>query len=135
MLGTGDIDWSNRLGLASFELLFDFAAALLASGTDVIVEANFFRGAEPRFSALPRHRPVQIHCTAPLDILVSRYTDRLRHHGHHDAEKALLLRERFENGVHAPLGLAGQVIEVDTSTGVDMSMIADHVRRLMRSRD
>jgi predicted kinase len=135
ILGTGDIERSNRLGSASFGLLFDFAAALLESGTDVIIEANFFRGAEPQFSALPTHRAVQIHCTAPLDVLVSRYTGRLRHYGHRDAEKALLLRERFENGVHGPLDLAGQVIEVDTSTGIDMSVIADDVRRLMRSRD
>ena len=133
-LGTGDIEWSNRLGSAAFGLLFDFAAVLLQSGTAVIVEANFFRGSEPQFSALPEHRVVQIHCAAPLDVLVSRYTDRPRHPGHHDAEKVLLLRERFENSVHGPLDLAGEVIEVDTSTGVDLRMIADDVRRLLTNR-
>lgn len=134
-LGTGNVEWSSRLGTASFELLFDLAAVLLQSGTAVIVEANFFRGSEPRFLALPEHCVVQIHCAAPLDVLVSRYTDRPRHPGHHDAEKVLMLRERFENGVHEALDLAGEAIEVDTSTGVEMRTIAERVRRLMASRE
>ena len=134
-LGTGDIEWSNRLGSAAFGLLFDFAAVLLQSGTAVIVEANFFRGSEPHFSALPEHRLVQIHCAAPLDVLVSRYTDRPRHPGHHDAQKVLLLRARFENSVHGPLDLVGEVIEVDTSSRVPTRAIAAGIRRLMTGRD
>lgn len=101
----------------------------------MIVEANFIRGSEWQFSALPAHRAVQLHCAAPLDVLVSRYPDRPRHPGHHDAEKVLLLRERFENSVHGPLDLAGEVIEVDTSTGVRVSMIAEGIRRLLANDD
>lgn len=128
-LGTGDIDWSNRLGSASFEMLFHFAAVLLQSEGAVIVEANFFRGSEPRFLALPEHRTVQIHCAAPLDLLVSRYADRQRHPGHRDAEKAQLLGERFEKGVHGPLDLDGEIIEVDTANSVDVRALAVAIAR------
>jgi predicted kinase len=128
-LGTGDIHWSNRLGSASFDLVFHLAAVLLQSDTAVIVETNFFRGSEPRFLALPDHRTAQIHCAAPLEVLISRYADRQRHPGHHDAEKARLLGERFENGIHGPLDLEGEVIEVDTSASVDVVAIAGSLRR------
>jgi predicted kinase len=131
-LGVGDLDWSGRLGGAAFELLFDFAARLLESGHDVIVEANFFRGdAEPRFFALPAHRVVQIHCAAPLELLVARYTDRPRHQGHHDTEKVKLLPERLANGTHEPLDLPGDVIRVDTSRPVDAAALAAEVGCLL----
>lgn len=128
-LGAGDSEWSSRLGGAAFALLFDHAAALLEAGRSAIVEANFFRGgAEPEFAALPAHRVVQIHCSAPLELLVERYTSRRRHHGHHDDEKVHLLRERFDRGTHEPLDLAGDLIRVDTSSPVDTGAIVDRVR-------
>jgi hypothetical protein len=96
----------------------------------VIVEANFFRGhSEPHFFALPEHRVVQIHCAAPLEMLVGRYTNRPRHQGHHDTEKVKLLPERFERGAHEPLDLPGDVIRVDTSSPVDAAALANEVRR------
>lgn len=65
-LGTGDVEWSSRLGEAAYALILGFARTLLASGTSTIVEANFFRGQEEEFAALPEHRLVQLHCAAPL---------------------------------------------------------------------
>jgi predicted kinase len=127
-LGTGDLEWSGRVGGAAFALLFDVAAALVASGSSVILEANFFRGEEPRFFALPRHRAVQVLCEAPLETLVARYTDRPRHIGHHDAEKVKELPSRFETGVHDPLDLPGEVIRVDTSRPVDVEAITQRLR-------
>jgi adenylylsulfate kinase-like enzyme len=58
-LGVGDLEWSGRLGDAAFTLLFDLARVLIESGDAVILEANFFRGSEPRFFALPEHRVLQ----------------------------------------------------------------------------
>jgi predicted kinase len=128
-LGAGDTEWSSRLGAAAFALLFDLAAVLLEAGRSAILEANFFRGdAERQFAALPEHRVVQLHCSAPLDLLVERYTTRRRHHGHHDDEKVHLLQERFDGGTHEPLDLAGELIRVDTSQPVDTTAIVDRVR-------
>src|SRR5688572_14123159 len=39
-LGTGDVEWTRRLGRASFTLLFLVASRVLAAGTSVVVEAN-----------------------------------------------------------------------------------------------
>jgi predicted kinase len=128
-LGDGDLDWSARLGAAAFALLFDVARALLETGTDVIVEANFFSGTEPQFAALPQHRVLQIHCHAPLDLLMARYTARPRHRGHHDAEKVGELPVRYASGAHEPLGLSGEMLGVDTSQEVDTAALAATVRR------
>jgi len=128
-LGIGDLEWSSRLGSTAFTLLFDFARVLIESGDPVILEANFFRGTEPQFLALPEHRVIQIHCDAPLDILVARYTNRPRHAGHHDAEKEQQLAPRFRSGAHEPLNLPGDLISVNTAEHVDLEAIVKRVRR------
>lgn len=125
-LGVGDVEWSQRLGKASYALIFVFCRALLARGQSVIAEANFFAGVdEKRFPELPPHRLVQVHCAAPFDVLLARWeTRRDRHPGHLDRERAAELRQRFEEGIHRPLALAGELIEVDTSRPVDAERIA-----------
>ena len=94
-LGTADTEWSSRLGKAAYALIFVLARSLLASGTSTIVEANFFRGQEEEFAALPEHRLVQLHCQAPLPVLLERYSSRTRHPGHRDNEKVKELAARF----------------------------------------
>ena len=128
-LGIGDVEWSGRLGQASFALIFSFAQSLLEAGTSTIVEANFFRRSEQQFSALPDHRIVQIHCYAPLDMLVERYADRTRHAGHQDDLTVNDLGARFESGAHSPLDLPGELIAIDTSRPVDDALIARQVGR------
>ena len=128
-LGTGGADWSRRLGAAAYALIFAFCREVLASGHGVIAEANFFSGSqEAQFEALPRHRLVQIHCTAPLELLVARYTARTRHPGHVDDERARELRQRFDEGTHRPLELNGELIEVETSRPVDLRALAKRVQ-------
>jgi len=129
-LGIGDLEWSRRLGRASFALIFAFCQELLAVGQPVIAEANFFAGLdEPRFADLPSHRLVQVHCTAPLDVLLTRYEGRPnRHAGHLDGLLVQEMRQRFQDDTHGPLALAGQLIEVDTSKAVEVQVIANRVR-------
>lgn len=126
-LGADDVAASGRLGAAAYELLFVLAATMLESGVSVIVEANFFRGQEPSFAALPPHRLVQLHCEAPLPILLDRYAKRIRHPGHHDAEKLKELPSRFASRVHSPLNLDGELIELDTTHPIELDSLAEHV--------
>jgi predicted kinase len=128
-LGVGDLEWSGRLGGAAFALLFDCARLMIESEHSVMLEANFFRGTEQEFSALPSHRAIQIHCEAPLDVLIARYAGRPRHQGHHDAEKLKELPARFQSGAHEPLDLPGDLIAVDTSHRVDLDAIVKQIRR------
>jgi predicted kinase len=125
-LGVGDVEWSQRLGKASYALIFTFCDELLAAGQAVIAEANFFAGLdEPRFRALPPHQLVQVHCTAPFELLLARFEGRAsRHPGNLDRDRAGELRQRYDEGTHEPLRLPGELIEVDTSGRVDVAAVA-----------
>jgi predicted kinase len=125
-LGTGDVEWSQRLGGAVYALIFLFLDHVLASGSPAIAEATFFRGDhEPRFAALPPHRAVQIHCHAPFEVLVERYSTRpARHPGHLDDRRVDELVARYESGLHGPLDPNGELIELETTGAVDVQALA-----------
>jgi predicted kinase len=127
-LGAEDTAASARLGAAAYELIFGLARTTLGSGASLIVEGNFFTGQAAEFSSLPDHRTVQLHCHAPLDILLERYANRSRHAGHHDAEKIDELPARFESGAHAPLALDGELIALDTTEPLDLDALAERLR-------
>jgi predicted kinase len=128
-LGVGDRDWSRRLGATVYRLLMVVAERELAAGRPLVLEANFARGeAEAAFASLPRHRLVQVHCTAPERVLVGRYVARDRHPGHLDREIVEEVRSAVRSGRHDPLDLHGPVIRVDTSSDVDEIGLADGVR-------
>jgi predicted kinase len=131
-LGAGDVEWSQRLGGAVYPLIFLFARHLLAAGRPLLAEANFFSGdQEHHFAELPPHRIVQLHCQAPLDVLIERYRSRPgRHPGHHDGIRADELAERYASGRNGPLDLDGELIQVDTTQPVDV----DELAALLRSR-
>ncbi|HEY2778650.1 MAG TPA: ATP-binding protein [Gaiellaceae bacterium] len=127
-LGVGDVAWSGRLGAAAYDLIFQIAETMLAAGMSLIVEANFFRDQQSVFASLSRHRLVQIHCDAPLHVLLDRYASRDRHAGHHDAEKINELPARHASGAHAPLELDGVLVQLDTAGEIDLDELAQLVR-------
>jgi predicted kinase len=119
-LGTGDLDWSQRLGAATYATMEALLKDTISSGANVILEANFSRGSEIERRLAPlRARFVQIHCNAPLETLLERYGRRERHPGHVDGERIAALREAVESGRHDPLALPGETILLDTSVPVD----------------
>lgn len=123
-LGAGDLAWSRRLGEATYLALLAVAEESVAVGASLVLEANFVRGskAEQRLAAFPA-RFVQVHCTAPLGVLVERYGSRRRHPGHVDTERIDALREAVESGRHDPLDLPGDTIRVDTTKPVDIAAL------------
>ena len=127
-LGAVDVDSSGRLGNAAYGLIFALARASIASGVSLVVEANFFADHASVFDALPSCRVLQIHCSAPLEVLLERYASRKRHPGHHDADKIALLPVRHATGAHEPLNLKGELIELDTSREVDIGGLVARVR-------
>jgi hypothetical protein len=129
------VTWTGRadLGGATYSLIFLFVGRLLAAERPAIAEANFFRGDhEACFRELPPHRAVQIHCHAPLDVLLERYGARpARHPGHLDDSRAGELVERYERGSNGPLEIDGELIELDTSHPVDVDALARRLYRLI----
>ncbi len=121
-LGGEGRDWSRRLGLATFELIFHVLDELLRTGCSVVAEGNFGQ-AEP-FHALPPAHVVQLHLSAAPDIIRERYTARpARHAVHHDAEAANELNDQEHAGQWTPLVLEGELIEIDTSTFPDIATL------------
>ena len=120
-LGTGDREWSRRLGSATYEVLFVVARRLLESGTSCLVESNFI-DVEP-FRALPPARVVQLFCSAPAGVVLERYAARRRHPGHLDEAIVEELRRRLDAGEWRPLELDGELIELDTAQAVDVDAL------------
>jgi predicted kinase len=117
-LGADDVAMSQRLGPPTYALLFAVARATLAAGASLVLEANFFRGTdEGRFASLPQHRLLQVHCHAPVEVIVARYESRIgmRHPGHHDAARVPELLARYESGLNGPLDVDGELLALDTT--------------------
>src|SRR5262249_16389849 len=106
--------------------MLSIAEDSVAAGAGLVLEANFIRGGEERIAALPA-RLVQVHCGAPLEVLLERYAARERHPGHVDAERVDALREAVETGRHDPLELPGETISLDTSEPIDIDALAARI--------
>jgi predicted kinase len=126
-LGSGDRAWSQRLGRATYEVMFAVVRRLLESGASCILESNF-SDAEP-LRSLPRARVVQIFCSAPDALVIERYTSRARHPGHLDAEIVEELRTRLARHEWKPLKLDGTLFALDTSDLVDVELLAERISR------
>jgi predicted kinase len=131
-LGAGDLEWSRRLGEATYLTMQRLVEDSVAAGAGLVLEANFVRGSElaARLAELPA-RFVQIHCGAPFEVLLERYGERARHPGHVDSERIGALQDAVETGRHEPLDLPGETIRIDTSGGpVDFAALGDRISAL-----
>jgi len=136
-LGTGDVDWSRRLGGASFALLLHPAEVELRARREFVLEANFWSGGRgDDLQSLGARAPfaaLQLVCHADPDVLVRRYLARVpdRHPGHVDAGREDELRERIAAGTHGPLDLPGETVLVDTTSPerVEVDALAERARR------
>jgi predicted kinase len=130
-LGVGDRAWSQRLGGATYALIFHMLSRQLKAGRPCVVEGTF--GAEianARFAGLSQRWPfvaLQIFCTAPEDVLAARYVERApsRHPGHLDTTIVAELSAQIRGGQWKPLDLPGRMITVDTRDfgAVDMDAV------------
>lgn len=127
-LGAGDPQWSKKLGLATYALLFLAVEEEVRAGRSCVLEANFDHiEASAQLSALQLREPFRAHqivCTASRDVLVERFVARSgsRHPGHIDDERLGDVVESIDAGRWRALDLEGEVIEVDTTSwaGVDV---------------
>lgn len=119
-LGWSDREWSQRLGRASWRLLYHVVAEQLRAGRSLIVEANFDPALDAaEFARLPPFRAVQVYCTAPPETILERFTARAldgsRHPGHVDETISAEIAAGLDAGRWEQLELEGERIEVDTS--------------------
>jgi predicted kinase len=126
-VGTGDREWSRRLGRATYTLIFHWLEEELRAGRSVIVESNFTAAAASSFAELPAHRALQLFCTASRELVIERYAARSRHAGHLDDVILDELRAGEHEEQWSPLPLAGELLELDVVTA-ELDAVVAHVR-------
>lgn len=119
-LGWGNREWSKKLGVATYHLLYYFLEAQLAAGQSLIVESNFGVAATAEFRCLQEKypfRPFQVLCRAEGSVLVERYAARAgqRHPGHVDLVALDEIKPVLLKGYLEPLEIGGEMVEVDTT--------------------
>jgi predicted kinase len=122
-LGWSDREWSRKLGVATYALLFHLLEMELAAGRSLVVESNFDAQRDgPRFLALHRRygfHPVQVCCVADGAVLLERFRLRAetneRHPGHVEVANMAEFEQGLLRGRLDSLPLDGPVIEVDTT--------------------
>lgn len=137
-LGWSDREWSKKLGLASYDVVYYFSTALLSSGKSFVVESNFkpendtakFNDLISRFDCFP----IQVLCWANGEVLFERFKKRSesneRHPGHVDTKNYNEFKESLLRGKYDPLDIGGKVIEVDTTdfSAIDYAGLFEKVR-------
>jgi predicted kinase len=144
-LGTGDTEWSQRLGAATWDVLFLLYERLLQGGASFIAESNFSTRYHPgRFRELMERYPfhaVEIHCYAKPEVLAERFRGRQargeRHPVHHGAiyeanATAEEVAALFATLGHEPLELSDHVFRVDTGAPepLDLEPIVAAIREM-----
>lgn len=132
LAGTGPVElvWSQRLGAAAMEMLWTLAY----DAPECVLEANFWNGHERQNDSLRAlsegGKLVEVYCTAPLEEVKRRFQERqaagVRHAVHPDHTLAPDFWDKFRE----PIGI-GPVLEVDTTTPVDVPQVAAKVRALL----
>jgi predicted kinase len=124
LLGVIEPADSKRLGSAVFALIGHLVRELLEQRVSLIAEGNFAVGYR-LFDDLPSARIVQVHVTAPAEVLFARMRKRNteRHPVHWDAEAEDEIAERLARGEWEPLPLGGDLIRIDTSAAPDLDAV------------
>ena len=125
-IGYGDKDWSRKVGGGAIESLFLIADQMLRSGASLITECNFYRHLSSQqageIAKNANARVVQVHCSAPAELLLSRNVARLvppdLRPGHHVMPSEELVHG-INEGLWDPLDIPSQIIRVDTSDSFD----------------
>jgi predicted kinase len=129
---------SRKLGETAMRLMYTVARQILEAGTDVVIEANFYRGlSEKDLSRLIAiSDAIMIHCDAPDEELKQRYIERAeageRHPVHDDGNKVDHLEKELEKGTYEPLELGIHLIRVDTTE--DFSPSVAEITSQLRDR-
>ena len=127
----GDIEASQRIGAASWEILW----ALAPHCPRLVLEANFHCDSayeRERIAALGG-RLIEVYCRCPPGEVVRRFAERATRPKHHAAHYAGAISESDVIAQYGrPIGV-GTVIEVDTAGAVDIAALARRIEALYAS--
>ena len=117
------VEESQQLGRAAVAATLRAARGCRAA----VIDSTWFSTSLALVRALPGPF-VEVRCRAPLDVVRRRYRERVRDARHLDDLRS---EEELWGQDVAPLGI-GPLVEVDTSGPVDLALLADEVRSLLR---
>ncbi|NQU99955.1 MAG: AAA family ATPase [Parcubacteria group bacterium] len=122
-LGWSDREWSKKLGMASYSILYYTVESLLQSNTSFIIESNFKPEFENKKFVVLRKKynfkSLQILCKTEGKILFERFKKRSessdRHLGHNDSKNYDEFKDILLKGKLEPLEISGDIMEIDTT--------------------
>ncbi len=137
-LGWSDRQWSKKLGLASWRVLYHLLEEMLKANQPLVVESNFRKElASEELSALQakyRFETVQVLCKADGEVLLERFKQRAesgeRHPGHVDCLNYDEFEAVLRQGDWDALEIDGRVVTVDTTDfeAVDYGQIISDIK-------
>lgn len=116
---TGDRDWSRRLGVAAYSVLFAVAERVLAGGHGLILETNFRVGlSDAPLRALARLAPsAVIVCRTPDPLRRQRFEERAARGRHRVHIDGAVLDEWNEDDAEFLIDIGAPRLIVDTTSG------------------
>src|SRR5688572_15868273 len=116
---TGDRDWSRKLGVAAYSVLFTVAERVLAAGHGLILETNFRSGiSEAPLNALARVAPtVVIVCRVADTLRRKRFEDRAARGRHRVHIDGAVLDEWNDDDSEFLIDIGTPRLVVDTTDG------------------
>jgi predicted kinase len=122
-LGTpSTVEESRRLGVAAVHAVLRVARGCSAA----VIDSTWFPYCRPLVHALPGPF-VEIRCRVGVEVARRRYQRRVRDERHLDSQRT---DDELWGEAIAPLGV-GPLIEVDTTTAVDIEALASLVRNAL----
>lgn len=138
VLGYKDREWSKKIGMASYDILYHITEENLKANKSFIVETNFDpKFANKKFLELKEKysfEPFQIRCIADGEILFERFKGRAnstkRHPGHVDNENIHEWESVIKKGKIESLEIGGNIFDIDTTDfeSIDYKKLFDAVK-------
>ncbi len=122
-LGYSDREWSKKLGIASYDLLYLLMDKLLANNQSLITESNFKLTTDTakllNFQSKYKFYLLQIHCYTSVEIALQRFKSRAtsgkRHPGHVDHLIYQEMEENWQRGGYEILDICDRTLKIDTT--------------------
>ncbi|MEM7595921.1 MAG: AAA family ATPase [Cyanobacteria bacterium P01_A01_bin.83] len=140
-LGYSDRSRSQKLGFASYDLLYLTTEKILASNKSLIIESNFKVGSDTQKLKTLKEKYycnlIQIHCHIPISLALARFNYRARsgarHPGHVDYLIGDEMKRNFKQGGYKILDICDSTIDVDTSdfAKINYEMIFEKIQNYL----
>lgn len=140
-LGWSDRQWSKKLGIASYNLLYYFIDSLVSKNISLIVESNFqaaydtekYKNIQNKYGL----KLTQIHCHTKGEVLLERFKQRSesgeRHPGHVDHLNYEEFQTTLLKGEYEILDIESTNFKIDTTdfNSINYTFLIDTLKSML----